>query len=55
MARELVVLIISCGQVHELLIGAHPGRTSHDEITLFSPLGLAVKIWQQAGWCSRGQ
>jgi ornithine cyclodeaminase len=30
-------------EIGELLIGAHPGRTSPDEITLFKSLGLAVE------------
>jgi ornithine cyclodeaminase len=30
-------------EIGELLIGAHPGRTSSDEITLFKSLGLAVE------------
>jgi ornithine cyclodeaminase/alanine dehydrogenase-like protein (mu-crystallin family) len=30
-------------EIGELLIGAHPGRTSLDEITLFKSLGLAVE------------
>jgi len=31
------------GEIGELLIGAKPGRTSPDEITLFKSLGLAVE------------
>src|SRR6266566_5071324 len=30
-------------ELGEVLIGAHPGRTSRDEITLFKSLGLAVE------------
>ena len=30
-------------EIGELLIGAKPGRTSRDEITLFKSLGLAVE------------
>ena len=30
-------------ELGEILIGAHPGRTSRDEITLFKSLGLAVE------------
>ena len=30
-------------EIGELLIGAHPGRTSPDEITLFKSLGLAIE------------
>ena len=30
-------------ELGEVLIGAHPGRTSRDEITLFKSLGLAIE------------
>jgi ornithine cyclodeaminase len=30
-------------EIGEILIGAHPGRSSADEITLFKSLGLAVE------------
>ena len=30
-------------ELGEILIGAHPGRTSPDEITLFESLGLAIE------------
>ena len=30
-------------ELGEILIGAHPGRTSNEEITLFRSLGLAVE------------
>ena len=30
-------------ELGEVLIGAHPGRTARDEITLFKSLGLALE------------
>ncbi|MCB0030191.1 MAG: hypothetical protein KDE28_19900, partial [Anaerolineales bacterium] len=30
-------------EIGDLLTGAHPGRTSPDEITLFKSLGLAIE------------
>ena len=30
-------------EFHEVLSGEHPGRTSHDQITLFESQGLAVE------------
>jgi ornithine cyclodeaminase/alanine dehydrogenase-like protein (mu-crystallin family) len=30
-------------ELGDVLVGAHPGRTSHDEITVFESLGLAVE------------
>jgi ornithine cyclodeaminase len=30
-------------EIGELLTGAHPGRTSDDELTVFKSLGLAVE------------
>jgi ornithine cyclodeaminase/alanine dehydrogenase-like protein (mu-crystallin family) len=34
-----------------LLIGQHPGRTSHEEITLFKSLGIAVEDLAAAQLC----
>ena len=31
------------GELGEILIGAAPGRTSEDELTVFKSLGLAVE------------
>ncbi len=48
-------------EVGEVLIGAKPGRTQHDEITLFKSLGLAVEdvaaaayVYRQAQTMQRG-
>ena len=38
-------------ELGELLIGAHPGRTSEDEITLFKSLGIAVEDLASAELC----
>jgi ornithine cyclodeaminase/alanine dehydrogenase-like protein (mu-crystallin family) len=40
-------------EIGELLIGAHPGRTSPDEITLFKSLGLAVEDLAAADYIYR--
>jgi ornithine cyclodeaminase len=40
-------------EIGELLIGAHPGRTSPDEITLFKSLGLAVEDLAAADYVYR--
>lgn len=49
-------------ELGEVLIGAHPGRTSRDEITLFKSLGLAVEdlaaathAYQKAKECELGE
>jgi ornithine cyclodeaminase len=40
-------------ELGELLIGAHPGRTSPDEITLFKSLGLAIEDLAAADYVYR--
>jgi ornithine cyclodeaminase len=40
-------------ELGELLVGAHPGRTSHDELTVFKSLGLAVEDLAAADLCVR--
>ena len=40
-------------ELGELLIGAKPGRTSPDEITLFKSLGLAVEDLASADYLHR--
>ena len=40
-------------EIGELLIGAKPGRTSQDEITLFKSLGLAVEDLASADYLYR--
>ena len=40
-------------EIGDLLIGAHPGRTSTDEITLFKSLGIAVEDLAAAELCVR--
>jgi ornithine cyclodeaminase len=37
-------------ELGELLIGAHPGRTSNDEITVFKSLGLAIEDLASAAY-----
>ena len=38
-------------ELGELLVGAHPGRSSDDELTLFKSLGLAVEDLAAAALC----
>jgi ornithine cyclodeaminase len=40
-------------EIGELLIGAHPGRTSPDEITVFKSLGLAIEDLAAADYVYR--
>jgi ornithine cyclodeaminase len=40
-------------ELGEVLIGKHPGRTSHDEITLFKSLGLAMEDLAAAAFIYR--
>ncbi len=40
-------------ELGELLIGAHPGRTSPDELTVFKSLGIAVEDLASAELCVR--
>jgi ornithine cyclodeaminase len=40
-------------EIGELLIGAKPGRTSKDEITLFKSLGLAIEDLASADYMYR--
>jgi ornithine cyclodeaminase/alanine dehydrogenase-like protein (mu-crystallin family) len=40
-------------ELGELLVGAHPGRTSDDELTVFKSLGLAVEDLAAADLCVR--
>jgi ornithine cyclodeaminase len=40
-------------EIGELLISAHPGRTSPDEITLFKSLGLAIEDLAAADYVYR--
>jgi ornithine cyclodeaminase len=40
-------------ELGEVLIGAHPGRTSPDEITIFKSLGLAVEDLAAAEYAVR--
>jgi ornithine cyclodeaminase len=42
-ARELGLTAEVAAELGEVLIGAHPGRTSDSELTLFRSLGLAVE------------
>jgi ornithine cyclodeaminase/alanine dehydrogenase-like protein (mu-crystallin family) len=36
-----------------VLVGAHPGRTADDELTVFKSLGLAVEDLAAADLCVR--
>jgi ornithine cyclodeaminase/alanine dehydrogenase-like protein (mu-crystallin family) len=38
-------------ELGELLVGAHPGRQTDDELTLFKSLGLAVEDLAAAVLC----
>jgi ornithine cyclodeaminase len=38
-------------ELGELLVGAHPGRRSDDEVTLFKSLGIAVEDLAAADLC----
>jgi ornithine cyclodeaminase/alanine dehydrogenase-like protein (mu-crystallin family) len=40
-------------ELGEVLVGAHPGRTSDDELTVFKSLGLAVEDLAAADLCVR--
>src|SRR5439155_21189605 len=40
-------------EIGEILIGAHPGRTSQDELTVFESLGLAVEDLAAAEYLMR--
>jgi ornithine cyclodeaminase/alanine dehydrogenase-like protein (mu-crystallin family) len=40
-------------ELGEVLIGAHPGRTSNDELTVFKSLGIAVEDLAAADLCVR--
>jgi ornithine cyclodeaminase len=42
-ARELGLAAEVTAELGEVLINAHPGRTSDSELTLFRSLGLAVE------------
>src|SRR5205814_2065907 len=41
------------GELGEVLIGKHPGRTSANEITVFKSLGLAMEDLAAAEYCYR--
>jgi ornithine cyclodeaminase/alanine dehydrogenase-like protein (mu-crystallin family) len=38
-------------ELGEVLVGAHPGRTADDELTVFKSLGLAVEDLAAADLC----
>jgi len=40
-------------ELSDLVVGAHPGRTTHDEITIFKSLGLALEDLAAAAYCFR--
>ena len=41
------------GELAEVVVGDHPGRTSPDEITIFKSLGLAMEDLAAAAYCFR--
>jgi ornithine cyclodeaminase len=40
-------------ELSEVVTGAHPGRTSRDEITIFKSLGIAMEDLAAAAYCFR--